>query len=182
MANFLTPSFLTRSLLTSSLLIAGTFAVTACVATPSTEAVVEAPTQASTVAASDSVPDSETAAETAPSATETPVAEGSVLATGQFTGAGDHVVTGGVEVVEVDGEYFIQLGDDFSLDDAPDPKVGLGLDGYDPETKAGELIAFTGASTYQVPAGINPEDYNEVHIWCERFSVPLGVASLVVTE
>ena len=27
-------------------------------------------------------------------------------------------------------------------------------------------------------AGINPDDYNEVWIWCERFNVPLGVAKL----
>lgn len=182
MANFLTRTLLTRSFLTSSLLAVGAFTITACVAPASTEAVSEQPTPASSVEASDAVTDPETAAEVVPSATEAPAAEGSILATGQFTGVRGHVVTGGVEVVEVDGEYFIHLGDDFSLDDAPDPKVGLGQDGYDPATKAGELIAFTGASTYQVPEGVNPEDYNEVHIWCERFNVPLGVASLVVAE
>ncbi|WP_432612907.1 DM13 domain-containing protein, partial [Litoreibacter halocynthiae] len=35
-----------------------------------------------------------------------------------------------------------------------------------------------GASTYKIPAGIDPDDYNEVWIWCEKFNVPLGVAKL----
>ncbi|MEL6553388.1 MAG: DM13 domain-containing protein [Cyanobacteria bacterium J06621_11] len=177
MAPFEMANFLTRSFLTRGFLVLGIFTVSACTAPAPTDTLSEVPAQSSVV--SDTVVEAvtETTAETAPAA----VSE-NIVATGQFMGAGDHIVTGGVEVVEVDGVYLIRLGDDFSLDDAPDPKVGLGLDGYDPSTKAGELAAFTGASTYQVPADVNAEEYNEVHIWCERFSVPLGVASLVVAQ
>ena len=48
------------------------------------------------------------------------------LATGTFVGASDHITTGGVSVVSNDGVVQIVLADDFSLDGAPDPRVGLG--------------------------------------------------------
>ncbi len=107
-------------------------------------------------------------------------ASATILASGSFEGRNDHIVTGQVSVVESDGKYIIQLADDFSLDNAPDPKVGLGKDGYDSSTKAGDLIALTGASNYELPAGINAQDYNEVYIWCEKFDVPLGIAQLQI--
>ncbi len=107
-----------------------------------------------------------------------PVPDGKSLATGTFEGRNDHVVTGNVEIVEAEGKFYLQLGDDFSLDGAPDPRVGLGKDGYRKETSAGALKGKTGASSYELPDGINPHDYNEVFIWCEKFGVPLGVAKL----
>jgi len=106
--------------------------------------------------------------------------DAAVIATGTFEGRSDHIVTGNVSITESDGRYIIQLADDFSLDNAPDPKVGLGSDGYDASTKAGHLVSLTGASTYEVPASVNVQDYNEVYIWCEKFGVPLGVAKLQV--
>ena len=107
-------------------------------------------------------------------------AETTVLASGSFEGRNDHIVTGQVDVVESNGKYIIQLAEDFSLDNAPDPKVGLGKNGYDASTKAGNLIALTGASSYELPTNINAQDYNEVYIWCEKFDVPLGIAQLQI--
>ena len=106
------------------------------------------------------------------------VAAGPVLAgghgrLGSFSGLSNHVTRGTAEIA---GDS-VQLLEDFFFDGAPDPKVALGKDGsYDPATLMGLLKSNTGASTYQLPAGINPDDYNEVWIWCERFNVPLGVA------
>ena len=99
---------------------------------------------------------------------------------GTFTGASDHITTGTVEVVKnADGSHTIVLGDDFSLDGAPDPRVGLGKDGfYNGNTDSGVLGNLTGAQSFVVPAGINVSEFNEVYIWCEKFSVPLGVAKL----
>ncbi|MEJ6393290.1 DM13 domain-containing protein [Gymnodinialimonas sp. 2305UL16-5] len=93
---------------------------------------------------------------------------------GTFQGRSNHVTSGRVEIV--DGR--VNLLDDFFFDGAPDPKVALGNNGYDPSTLMGLLTSNTGASSYQIPDGINPDDYNEVWIWCERFNVPLGVARL----
>jgi len=94
---------------------------------------------------------------------------------GTFSGLNNHVTTGTAEIA---GDK-INLLDDFTFDGAPDPKVALGKDGvYDPNTLMGALTSNSGASSYTVPAGINPDDYNEVWIWCERFSVGLGVAPI----
>lgn len=93
---------------------------------------------------------------------------------GTFKGASNHVTTGRVEVLK----NSVELLSDFTFDGAPDPKVAFGKDGYDKTTLMGPLTKNTGASSYQIPAGINPDDYNEVWIWCEKFNVPLGVAKL----
>lgn len=93
---------------------------------------------------------------------------------GTFTGATDHVASGGVQLT---ADSVILL-DDFKLDGGPDPKVALGRDGYDPATLMGELDSFSGRQVYALPTGVDAADYNEVYIWCERFSVPLAVAQV----
>jgi hypothetical protein len=93
---------------------------------------------------------------------------------GTFTGKKGHVTTGTVEVLKDQ----VVLLDDFTFDGAPDPKVAFGKDGYDAKTLMGPLTSNKGKSTYAIPAGINPDDYNEVWIWCEKFNVPLGLAKL----
>ncbi|MEO0402285.1 MAG: DM13 domain-containing protein [Pseudomonadota bacterium] len=93
---------------------------------------------------------------------------------GTFTGASNHVTTGTAEVA---GNQ-VNLLADFTFDGAPDPKVALGKDGYDSKTLMGLLKSNNGKSSYAIPAGIDPSDYNEVWIWCEKFNVPLGVAKL----
>ena len=100
--------------------------------------------------------------------------------TGSFTGASNHVTTGQVSVSQdAGGQWLVTLGPGFSLDGAPDPKVGFGRGGDFVEgTLIGELQSLSGAQTYRVPAGIDPSQFSEVFIWCERFSVPLGVASI----
>lgn len=98
---------------------------------------------------------------------------------GGFTGASNHVTTGGVSIVETSAGTVVLLAADFSLDGAPDPRVGLGKDGaYDEATDLGELRSINGLQAYAVPAGVDASAYNEVYIWCRKFSVPLGVASL----
>lgn len=98
---------------------------------------------------------------------------------GTFTGTNNHVTTGRAELVKKGSGGSVNLLSDFTFDGAPDPKVALGKDGkYDPATLSGLLKSNTGASTYKLPAGIDPDDYNEVWIWCEKFNVSLGVAPL----
>ncbi len=102
-----------------------------------------------------------------------------VIASGEFTGASDHVTTGGVSIVTADDGTYVVLGDDFSLDGAPDPHVSLGKDGtYDAATEAGLLENLTGPGRYKLPAGIDASRYDQVYIWCVKYSVPLGVAQL----
>ena len=93
---------------------------------------------------------------------------------GTFIGQSNHVTTGTAEIA---GDT-ITLLDDFTFDGAPDPKVALGKDGYDPNTILAPLASNSGKQSYAVPASIDTADYNEVWIWCERFNVPLGVAKI----
>ncbi|MFY0693174.1 MAG: DM13 domain-containing protein [Paracoccaceae bacterium] len=97
---------------------------------------------------------------------------------GKFKGASNHTTSGTAELVKSGTGGTVELLDDFYLDGAPDPKVALGKDGYDKSTLMGKLKSTSGASSYQLPDGVNPDDYNEIWIWCERFNVPLGVAKL----
>lgn len=99
---------------------------------------------------------------------------------GTFEGASDHVTSGAVSVVNtIKGGSVVILDSDFSLDGAPDPRVGLGRSGkYDKATDLGKLQKIKGLQAYIVPAGVNVAEYDEVYIWCRKFNVPLGVAAL----
>ena len=98
---------------------------------------------------------------------------------GSFTGASDHITTGTVTVTKENNEYVVVLGPDFSLDGAPDPKVGFGTAGeYDIKSQLGHLNSLTGEQKFKIPADLNIESYDEIYIWCEKFSVPLGVAKI----
>ena len=95
--------------------------------------------------------------------------------TGMFSGRSNHDTTG---TAILDGRT-LTLGDDFVLDRAPDPMVGLGRDGkWDPNTYMGELMQKRGRQVYTLPDGINAADYNEAYIWCRAADVPLGIAPL----
>ena len=103
-----------------------------------------------------------------------------VAASGSFKGASDHVTKGGVSIVKTsNGGAVVILDSNFSLDGAPDPRVGLGKSGkYVAASDLGVLTKKDGLQVYVVPAGVNVDDFNEVYIWCKKFAVPLGVASV----
>ncbi len=101
-----------------------------------------------------------------------------VLASGAFRGKGGHAASGGVSVVKTETGIRVVLGGDFKFDGAPDPKLGFGKDGYVKATQFSVLKSNTGEQTYEIPAALDPADYNEVWVWCEQYSVPLGVANL----
>jgi len=104
-----------------------------------------------------------------------PALAGDVLAKGTFSGLSNHVTTGSVHVTATS----VDLQDDFTFDGAPDPKVGFGNDGvYDHDTTLVLLKSNTGAQSFELPEGFDVSAYNEVYIWCEKFTVPLGVAKL----
>ncbi len=115
---------------------------------------------------------------TGSTATSLPTGATSV-ASGSFSGRNDHIVTGGVQVMNADGKSYVVLADSFSLDGAPDPKIGFGTDGeYDKETTFTVLDNITGEQTYLIPSSVDTSAFNEVYIWCDQFSVALGIASL----
>ena len=99
---------------------------------------------------------------------------------GTFTGLSDHITTGSVSIMKTEnGGSVLILGADFSLDGAPDPSVGLGKDGvYEHATNLGNMTKINGMQVYEIPDNLDWSAYNEVYIWCEKFTVPLGVASI----
>ncbi|PTX56937.1 electron transfer DM13 [Litoreibacter ponti] len=107
-------------------------------------------------------------------------AQADVAASGTFTGASDHVTTGNVSIFKTaDGGALVILDSNFSLDGAPDPRVGFGKDDvFEPLSDLGILQQLGGTQVYKVPASVNVDDFNEVYIWCLKFGVPLGVAEL----
>ncbi|MEM6439687.1 MAG: DM13 domain-containing protein [Pseudomonadota bacterium] len=97
---------------------------------------------------------------------------------GIFVGDSNHVATGEARLVERDGRWFVELGADFSLDGAPDPKVSVGGLDAGPGLILAPLERKTGAQTYALPVGFDVSSVERIWIWCERFSVPLGHADL----
>lgn len=98
--------------------------------------------------------------------------------TGKFKGESGHVTTGHAKLVTKNGKSYVELQSDFTFDGAPDPKVALGYNGYDSSTLMGPLKSNSGAQRYEVPAGVDVANANEIWVWCEKFNVGLGVAKL----
>jgi hypothetical protein len=101
-----------------------------------------------------------------------------VLASGAFRGKSGHAASGGVSVVKTETGVRVVLGRDFKFDGAPDPKLGFGKNGYVKASQFSVLKSNDGEQTYDIPAALDPAGYNEVWVWCEQYSVPLGVANL----
>ena len=105
-------------------------------------------------------------------------AAGETLASGTFVGKSNHVTSGKVSIVKTASGYQLVLEDSFKFDGAPDPKLAFGKNGYDKGTLFSKLNKNSGKQVYALPASIDVAKYNEVWVWCEKFSVPLGVAKL----
>ncbi len=106
------------------------------------------------------------------------LAQDQVLASGTFRGQSGHAASGGVSVVKTAKGTLVVLAPDFKFDGAPDPKLGFGKNGYVKSTQFSKLNSNSGKQSYEIPSTIDPADYTEVWVWCERYSVPLGVATL----
>ena len=98
---------------------------------------------------------------------------------GSFSGRSDHITTGQVTLEKTAAGYQLRFSSDFELDGAPDPIVAIGNgEKYLPANKLGALKNRTGRQTYQLPASFKPGQFSQVYVWCEKFSVPLGIADL----
>jgi hypothetical protein len=101
------------------------------------------------------------------------------LVSGTFTGRSDHVTSGQVSIVKTATGFELVLADNFFLDGAPDPVIGFGTnDKFDKATIFTKLEKTAGGQTYVLPADFVLGNNSQVFVWCEQFSVPLGVADL----
>lgn len=121
-------------------------------------------------------------AKTSASAPAAASAEGArITAAGGFEGRSKHITTGAGSIARLNGQWVVILGKDFSFDGAPDPKVALGANGYRKDATLAKLASNTGQQVYAIPASLDVADFNEIWIWCNKFTVPLGVAKLTLT-
>lgn len=99
---------------------------------------------------------------------------------GSFTGFDRiHTGSGNVSVIQVGDKYIIRFEENFNVANGPDLYVGLGKDGeYVKGTEIAKLKGNIGSQNYEVPSGVNLEDYNEIWIWCKAFSVGFAKAKL----
>lgn len=110
---------------------------------------------------------------------ETPRVSENVAAQGTFQGRSDHVTSGEAYIMKTNTGYALVLSDSFFLDGAPTPVLGFGKNGdYVKASQFSKLEATKGRQTYKLPANFTPSDFNEIYVWCERFDIPLGVATL----
>jgi pentapeptide MXKDX repeat protein len=106
---------------------------------------------------------------------------GAMAPHGMFAGAHDHVVSGSYSITMQEDRAVLVLGDDFSLDGAPDPYIVLSADdmGSGMHTlNLGKLEHKKGSSTFVIPAGTDLGAYHQVLVWCKKFNVTLGKAEL----
>ena len=114
-----------------------------------------------------------------PATIETAVNEVQTISAGNFSGRSDHVTTGQVSLERTANGYQLNFAADFFLDGAPDPVVAFGNgETFAVANKIGALKNRTGAQLYTLPANFKPGQFSQVYVWCEQFSVPLGVADL----
>jgi len=94
---------------------------------------------------------------------------------------------GSWEVVQRDGNTYIQFADDFVASRGPDLKVFLspqsvadvtGDTAVDGAINIGELQKTKGMQEYLVPADVNLADYSSVLVHCEQYSVIWGGGDL----
>lgn len=103
------------------------------------------------------------------------------LKQGTFTGFDKiHTGSGTASVIESDGKRYIRLEDDFVVQNGPDLYVGLGKNGvYTKGSELAKLKGTMGSQNYELPAGMNSNDIQEVWIWCKAFSTPFAKAVLI---
>jgi hypothetical protein len=97
------------------------------------------------------------------------------MRTAKLKGAdAEHPASG---TIVVDG-HTIKL-EGVAISEAPDARVILAKN-YDEgqSVRCGKLQGFTGSHEYAIPAGTDADAYDTVVIWCDQFSVPIGLAKL----
>ena len=115
----------------------------------------------------------------APVPEEPAQAPGEIVTTfsGSFGPVNGYDVTGEALVLENGTDQrFLRL-ENFASPNGPDLKVYLRAANGD-FVSLGDLTGNIGDQNYEIPAGVDLNEFSSVEIWCERFSVGFGEATL----
>jgi len=98
--------------------------------------------------------------------------------TGQLAGIDGHQAAGTVTLKHLDdGDVLVLTG--LAVQKVPDGHVFLAKDGdYKHGLDLGRLTRFSGSQTLTIPAGAMLDQYDSVVIWCLKFNVGIGQATL----
>lgn len=103
---------------------------------------------------------------------------------GTLRGRKGYTAGGTIQVKTANGKTKVILKSNYVFDpenkNPPDIKIGFGNnEKYAKGTKIhNKLTVKKGAAEFVVPASIDTSKYNQLYIYCERFSVILGVVAL----
>ena len=116
--------------------------------------------------------------------TASPAFAGTSVRKGTLSGRKGYKAGGTIKVQKEGGSTKVVLSDNYFFDpdnkNPPDIKIGFGNgEKYAKGSKIhSKLTVKKGAATFTVPASIDTDKYNELYVYCERFSVILAVAKL----
>lgn len=92
-------------------------------------------------------------------------------------GSDGHHASGKVAIAEGMNDTRVLTLSDIKVDKVPDGYVYLTRDADRMHgVELGMLKQFTGDISFDLPAGVNPDDYDSVVIWCKKFNVEIGRA------
>jgi hypothetical protein len=90
----------------------------------------------------------------------------------------NHTASGKASIYELDGKYTVVL-DPYSSQNGPDLKIYLSKD-VDASSylRLGNLKSTMGKQSYEIPEGTVIDDYDFVHVWCEKYTVVFARAEV----
>ena len=92
-------------------------------------------------------------------------------------GSDGHHASGKVAIAEGMNDTRVLTLSDIKVDKVPDGYVYLTRDADRMHgVELGMLKQFTGDVSFDLPTGVNPDDYDSVVIWCKKFNVEIGRA------
>lgn len=101
------------------------------------------------------------------------------IRTGRLAGTGSHHAAGTASVTKDQNGHKTLSLTDIRVDQVPDGRLYLAKNGdHRTGIELGKLTQSSGMVDYPIPGTVNLEEYDSVVIWCKRFDVEIGRASL----
>jgi hypothetical protein len=111
---------------------------------------------------------------------------GAAVKSGNFV-KGEAPTTGGVKIVKINGQHFLEIDGAFSTtDQAPDLHVvldpsatpGKNYSNQNSFVNLGKLQNVKGAQRYPIPSAVDISRFKSVVIWCRMANANIGYAAL----